>query len=113
MARSSGVRGHRIGSGPAGESERGGDLVARVLVTFWCASGHSTPTRFAAEAVVPEEWECHRCGMPAGQDQENPPAATRVAPYKTHLAYVRERRSDADAEILLAQALAKLRGTAS
>ena len=33
-----------------------------------------------------------------------------MAPYKTHLAYVRERRSDADAERLLNEALAKLRG---
>ena len=109
MARSSGVRGRRIGSGPAGESERGGDLVARVAVTFWCAGGHSTRAMFAAEAVAPDTWDCHSCAMPAGQDRDNPPPATRVEPYKTHLAYVRERRSDADAEILLAQALAKLR----
>jgi len=109
MARSSGVRGRRIGSGPAGESERGGDLVARVAVTFWCAGGHSTRTMFAAEAVAPATWDCHGCGMPAGQDRDNPPPATRVEPYKTHLAYVRERRSDADAEIILAQALARLR----
>jgi hypothetical protein len=109
MARSSGVRGRRIGSGPAGESERGGDLVARVAVTFWCAGGHSTRAMFAAEAVAPGTWDCRSCGMPAGQDRDNLPPATRVEPYKTHLAYVRERRTDADAEILLAQALATLR----
>lgn len=111
MARGSGVRGRRIGSGPAGESERGGDLVARVAVTFWCSAGHSTQARFAAAAVAPDTWDCPSCGLPAGQDRENPPPAARVEPYKTHLAYVRERRSDADAEILLAQALAKLRAT--
>jgi hypothetical protein len=112
VTRSSGVRGRRIGSGPAGESERGGDLVARVAVTFWCAAGHSTRVMFAAEVVAPDTWECHSCALPAGQDRDNPPPATRVEPYKTHLAYVRERRSDADAEILLNQALAKLRAAA-
>jgi hypothetical protein len=111
MARSSGVRGRRVGSGPAGESDRGGNLGARVAVTFWCAEGHSTRAMFAAEAVTPDTWDCRGCSLPAGQDRDNPPPATRVQPYKTHLAYVRERRSDADAEVLLAQALARLRGT--
>jgi hypothetical protein len=31
-----------------------------------------------------------------------------VEPYKSHLAYVKERRSDADGEALLAEALAKI-----
>lgn len=110
MARSSALRGSRIGSGPMGESERG-DLIARVAVTFWCASGHETRPQFAVTAVIPDTWDCHGCGQPASQDRDNPPPAAVVEPYKTHLAYVRERRSDADAEILLAEALAKLRGT--
>ena len=48
--------------------------------------------------------------VPAGQDRDNPPAPTKVEPYKTHLAYVRERRNDEDGEAILAEALAKLRG---
>ena len=44
------------------------------------------------------------------QDQENPPAPPRNEPYKTHLAYVRERRSDKDGAAILDEALAKLRG---
>jgi hypothetical protein len=93
-----------------GESERG-DLIERVSVTFWCANGHITRPKFAATAVIPDTWDCQGCGQPAGQDPDNPPPATVAEPYKTHLAYVRERRSDADAEILLAEALAKLRAT--
>lgn len=45
-----------------------------------------------------------------GKDRESPPDPPRTEPYKTHLAYVRERRSDADGEAILAEALAKLRG---
>ncbi|BCB78584.1 hypothetical protein Pflav_049940 [Phytohabitans flavus] len=44
-----------------------------------------------------------------GLDQLNPPGPARAEPYKSHLAYVKERRSDADGEALLAEALAALR----
>lgn len=109
MARSSGIRGSRIGAGPMGESERG-QMVERAAVTFWCAEGHETQMHFAASAEIPEIWDCNRCGRPAGPDRDNPPHAVPTAPFKTHLAYVRERRSDADAEVLLAEALSRLRG---
>lgn len=109
MGRSGGIRGSRIGAGPTGEPERG-TRVERIAVTFWCRSSHSTAINFAAEAVVPELWECRDCGFPAGLDADNPPPTVVAAPFKTHLAYVRDRRSEADAEILLAEALAKLRG---
>ena len=79
-------------------------------ISFWCSNGHETQPSFASDAQVPETWDCPRCGFPAGQDRENPPAPPRTEPYKTHLAYVRERRSDADGEAILAEALAKLRG---
>jgi len=43
-------------------------------------------------------------------DQQNPPAAPKNEPYKTHLAYVKERRSTEDGAAILAEAIAKLRG---
>ena len=91
-----------------GEAERG-DSAPRQRVAFFCANGHETRPSFATEAAVPETWDCPRCGLPAGRDKENPPAAPKVEPYKTHLAYVKERRSDADGEAILNEALAKLR----
>ena len=108
MARGSAVRGSRIGAGPAGESERG-VAVERVAVTFWCAEGHSTSSIFAAAAEMPLTWECHSCGRPAGLDPDNPPPPDAAAPSKSHLAHVRDRRSDADAEQILSEALAQLR----
>ena len=65
--------------------------------------------RRGGRAGIPETWDCPRCGFPAGQDQQNPPTAPRVEPYKTHLAYVKERRSDADGEAILDEALQTLR----
>jgi hypothetical protein len=91
-----------------GEAERG-DAAPRHRVAFYCANGHETRPSFATEAAVPTEWDCPRCGLPAGRDKENPPAAPKIEPYKTHLAYVKERRSDADGEAILNEALAKLR----
>ena len=108
MASGSAIRGSRVGAGPMGEAERG-DSAPRHRVTFYCANGHETRPSFATEAAVPETWDCPRCGLPSGRDKENPPAAPKVEPYKTHLAYVKERRSDADGEAILNEALAKLR----
>jgi hypothetical protein len=92
-----------------GEAERG-DAAPRHRVAFYCSNGHETRPSFATEAAVPAEWDCPRCGLPAGRDKENPPAAPKIEPYKTHLAYVKERRSDADGEAILNEALAKLHG---
>jgi hypothetical protein len=94
-----------------GEAERG-EPAPRRRISYWCANAHESRPSFADEADIPDTWDCPRCGMPAGQDRETPPSAPKNEPYKTHLAYVKERRSDADGEAILAEALAKLRGEA-
>lgn len=110
MAGGNAIRGSRVGAGPMGETERG-EAAPRQRITFWCGNGHQTRPWFADEAAVPETWDCPRCGRPAGRDPDNPPAPRKVEPYKTHLAYVRERRNPADGEAILAEALARLRAT--
>ena len=102
------IRGTRVGSGPMGESERG-ESAPRHRVSYWCANGHESRPSFALEAEEPESWDCPRCGLPAGRNEQAPPAPPRNEPYKTHLAYVKERRSDADGAALLDEALAKLK----
>jgi hypothetical protein len=92
-----------------GEAERG-QSAPRHPVSFWCANDHEVQPVFALEAVIPDQWDCPKCGLPAGRDQTTRPTAPRVEPYKTHLAYVRERRTEADAEALLQEALSRLRG---
>ena len=91
-----------------GEAERG-ESAPRQRVAFWCANGHESRPSFAAEAQIPELWDCPRCGYPANRDRENPPAPPKNEPYKTHLAYVRERRDDQDGEAILAEALDALK----
>lgn len=111
MAGGSAIRGSRVGAGPMGEAERG-EAAPRFRISYWCANGHEVRPSFADDGTVtpPEEWDCPRCGLPAGQDKENPPAPPKNEPYKTHLAYVKERRTDKDGAAILEEALAKLRG---
>jgi hypothetical protein len=104
------IRGSRVGAGPMGEAERG-EAAPRRRIPFYCANQHETRPSFADDAAIPETWDCPRCGFPAGQDKDNPPAQSKTEPYKTHLAYVRERRNAEDGEAILAEALAKLRSS--
>ena len=105
----SAIRGSRVGAGPMGEMERG-EPAERVRVMYYCSNGHETGQHFATDASFPSEWDCPRCGNPAGLDKVNPPIPHKIEPYKTHLAYVKERRSDNEAEKILAEALSELRG---
>ncbi|WP_110241374.1 RNA polymerase-binding protein RbpA [Nocardioides gilvus] len=102
------IRGSRVGAGPMGEAERGA-VAPRQTVTFHCSQDHRSEFAFAKAAVVPDFWDCPKCGLPASLDQENPPPAPKNEPYKTHLAYVKERRSDAEADDILKEAVALLR----
>jgi len=108
MSGGNAIRGTRVGAGPMGESERG-ESAPRRRVVYWCANGHESRPSFAMDAEVPDNWDCPRCGLPGGRDQEKPPAPPRNEPYKTHLAYVKERRTEEEAEQLLEDALNQLR----
>ncbi|MDR1431040.1 MAG: RNA polymerase-binding protein RbpA [Propionibacteriaceae bacterium] len=108
MAGGSAIRGSRVGAGPMGEAERG-DAAPRLYVSYYCANRHETRPAFAADVQVPETWDCPRCGLPASLDADNPPPPPRIQPYKTHLAYVKERRTSGEAVSILSDALEELR----
>ncbi|MGD9528127.1 MAG: RNA polymerase-binding protein RbpA [Pseudonocardia sp.] len=78
------------------------------LVSYWCVKGHHTPRRWFVDVPAPELWEC-RCGHPAGRDRAHPPEPTLWRPYKSPLAHLLERRSEAQCEQLLDEALQRLR----
>ena len=93
-----------------GEAERG-ESAPREVFSYFCIKGHVTRPSFAVsdDREIPTEWDCTSCGLPAGLDPENPPEPLRNEPYKTHLAYVKERRTEAEAQELLKEALDALR----
>ena len=111
MAGGSAIRGSRVGAGPMGEAERG-DAIPRFRISYWCANDHETRPSFADDGSVtpPHERDCPRCGFPAGRDRNAPPKPIKNEPYKTHLAYVKERRTDTEGAALLDEALKRLRG---
>jgi len=113
----SGFRGIRVGA-VAGAPARhepldgGGVGQPRLGVTYRCAKCHETALVFAKlpEDQIPGVWDCRRCGGTATRDEsrfalEDEP----VEGFKSHLDYVKERRSSQDAEDVLAGALEKLR----
>lgn len=113
MVRASAVRGSGLSSVSLGEVDHG-ERAARVYVTYWCQNEHEVRPSFSADSdEFPQVWECPHCGLPAGQDPLNPPDAPKSEPFKTHLAYVKERRTESEGEALLEEALERLRGRRS
>ena len=107
----SAIRGSRVGSGPMGEQDHGFHA-DRISVSYWDALGNETVRYFAAglpEEEIPETIDSPHTGLPAGRDKENPPQVAKLEPYKTHLAYVKERRTEEEAAQILEEALQALR----
>jgi hypothetical protein len=117
---SSGFRGTRAGvTHGTGLKNQGEDPPAeqlpRIRVSYWCSQGHETRPVFIKlpEEQIPPVWDCRRCGRPAsrhpGRETVGQGPADDAEGYKSHLDYVKERRSSQDAEDVLAGALKKLR----
>ena len=107
----SAIRGSRVGAGPMGEQYRGFKS-ERVERHYYCINGHAQSPQFAAHvdpAEIPDMIDCPNCGLPAGQDKKNPPQILKHEPYKTHLAYVKERRTSDEAKALLDEALSSIK----
>ncbi len=113
-------KGSRIGadhrstaSGRHLEAERKTKAADRTLVSYWCIDGHETRPTFAklSDPEIPEIWECGRCGRPAGRSPGADLNLDNDEPFKSHLQYAKERRSEAEALQVLEDALNKLRST--
>jgi hypothetical protein len=107
----SAIRGSRVGAGPMGEQDHGYHA-DRVAISYWDALGNETVRYFAAnlpDEEIPDTIDSPSSGLPAGRDRNNPPEVSKLEPYKTHLAYVKERRTEEEAEQLLDDALRQLR----
>jgi len=107
----SAIRGSRVGAGPMGEQDRGFHA-DRIAVSYWDAQGNETVRYFAANLPaeeIPDIIDSPSTGLPAGRDKDNPPSVSKLEPYKTHLAYVKERRSEKEAAEILTEAIETLR----
>ncbi|MFM6968661.1 MAG: RNA polymerase-binding protein RbpA [Microbacteriaceae bacterium] len=113
MAGGNAIRGTRVGSGPMGEQDHG-NHAERTAVSYWDSEGNETVRYYAADVPddqIPEIIDSPTTGLPAGRDKNNPPLIAKTEPYKTHLAYVKERRTEEEAQEILAEAIERLRTT--
>lgn len=86
------------------------ELAPRQEIGFDCPKSHHFTVVFAEEAELPTEWECPRCGEVARRSDGVEPEAKQTKPVRTHWDMLRERRSIAELEDLLAERLDEIRG---
>lgn len=109
---SSSIRGARVGSSPMRHMGSETAFVDRIQVSYWDEHGNETVRFYAADIAeedIPETIDSPKSGLPAGRVKENPPTIETNEPFKTHLAYVKERRTEDEAKELLADAVKKYR----
>jgi RNA polymerase-binding protein len=94
------------------EDEAGVEFAARQDVVYDCPRGHNFTLTFSAEAEIPAIWECPRCGAESLRANHERPVAKDEKPPRTHWDMLRERRSIAELEDLLAERLDLLRSGA-
>ena len=99
------------GLGSKSHSDGGGiELAPRQEIGFDCPKGHHFSVVFAEEADLPTIWECPRCGDPARRSDGVEPETKETKTPRTHWDMLRERRSIAELEDLLAERLGEIRG---
>ncbi|WP_125131800.1 RNA polymerase-binding protein RbpA [Microbacterium sp. 10M-3C3] len=106
------LRGVRLGAQSL-QSEEGVVFHDRVQHTYTCATcGRDTTLTFAADAEVPQSWECRTCGAEAllriGDGTATVDHSEDKAP-RTHWDMLLERRTIAELEELLEERLAYVR----
>lgn len=102
------LRGSRLGAASY-EDDREVAPAPRQLVGYYCPEGHSVELPFAADAEIPQVWECPRCGSEAVLQDGDRPEPKRVKPPRTHWDMLLERRSIDELEDLLSERLEMLR----
>ena len=108
MANSKALKGHGLGSRSL-EDSAGVELAARQELGFDCENGHHFSLTFAAEAELPTEWQCPRCGQPARRSDGVEPEPKEVKPVRTHWDMLRQRRSIEELEVILSERLEEIR----
>ena len=104
-----GLRGTRLARSTT-QVDRGAEPAPRRTVVYWCADDHSTSAVFAADVEVPIEWDCRVCSGPSSRERGTAPAAApqRFFP-RTPYEFLMMRRTVADGERILSEALAAMR----
>lgn len=105
------MRGMRLGSQSL-ESEAGVVLAERNTHVYRCANNHETSMVFAAEAELPQSWQCKQCGaqalLVAGEGVVEPDENDEKTA-RTHWEMLLERRSIEELDEILQERLEDIR----
>ncbi|MEN9752947.1 MAG: hypothetical protein RL670_638 [Actinomycetota bacterium] len=102
------LRGSSLGS-RSFESETNVTFAERLTLVFHCPENHDTTVVFAADAEIPEVWQCRVCSADARVQSPDSPAQEASRPGRSHWQMLLERRSIAELEEILDEQLAQLR----
>ena len=102
------LRGSGLGSRRF-EDETSIEFAPRREIGFNCPQGHHFTKAFSEEAELPTVWECPRCGREAERSDGVAKVVKEQKPQRTHWDMLRERRSLAELEELLAERVDNLR----
>ncbi|MFI7676348.1 RNA polymerase-binding protein RbpA [Actinophytocola sp. NPDC049390] len=104
------LRGYRLKT-PITEPDRNARPAPRVEIRFACPKRHEFTVPFATNAKVPAVWVCRQHGVEHCPRIDDPSdwQAPKGKPPRTHYVMLLERRSLADLEDLVDQALAGIR----
>ena len=108
------LRGSRLGA-VSYENDYASDVAERQVVSYACPHGHVVAVPFAAEADVPETWECRFCGATAVQsdhasgDGRATTDPRRLKTGRSHWDMLLERRSIPELEAILEERLGVMR----
>jgi len=106
--RSGAVKATSLGS-KSFERARGAALSPRQQLDFDCPANHRFTIVFSDQAQLPTSWECPTCWASAVRSDGVLAVVPLAKPVRTHWDMLRERRSIAELEEILAERLALLR----
>lgn len=87
------------------EGDEGVALSPRQSIEFDCPAQHHFTIVFSDEADLPASWDCPRCGEPSLRSDGHRGEEKATKPVRTHMDMLRERRTSAELEELLAERL--------
>jgi len=105
------MRGMRLGTQSL-ESERGVNYSARVNHSYRCANNHVSEMVFAADAEIPQTWQCKSCPQQATLLEDGKLIKLELVEDKTprsHWEMLLERRSRDELEEILQERLDYIR----
>ena len=105
------MRGMRLGSQSL-ENENNVSFAERSKHTFMCGNNHVTEIVFAADAELPETWQCRQCSHQAALVTDGKHVEIAInhdRPGRSHWEMLLERRTKEELEEILQERIAYVR----